>query len=330
MLHYKVEGSRILIETSFYRAAINTAGYVSGVQANSFEDKRTGARDLGFGLSIVDFLLEPSSAEKKNEVGQYELGTDHPYHGNIPKRYVEGPQICTQAKKLDYEIFRGKDFLVVKQWYRYHQPYNPYVAGSRWEQILVFPENTRYFLSADRVTSVNDHPALILRIDMPGHLKHQRGDNFTQVILSYAGKIPASAFAGGDFAPDARYYYRRQEKNLPERFIRGYQTRRAGKPGPWLVGMTLAPEDVYEAWCHQRGYICMIEEIGGRPIRAGQTFGACYCVGWFDHEEEMEAVYETYRGWSGVSFSGPTQAPTGFDGLKQSELPRVRDIPDPN
>ena len=46
--------------------------------------------------------------------------------------------------------------------------------------------------------------------------------------------------------------------------------------------MTLNPDDVYQAWCHQRGYVCMIEELGGRPTRPGDTFGACYLIGWFD------------------------------------------------
>jgi hypothetical protein len=52
-------GGRILVETKHLHAAIATEGYVSGVAAGSFVDTKTGARDLGFGLSIVDFLLEP-------------------------------------------------------------------------------------------------------------------------------------------------------------------------------------------------------------------------------------------------------------------------------
>jgi hypothetical protein len=53
-------GSRIEVETHRYRATIATAGYVTGVAAGSFLDTKTGAHDLGFGLSIVDFLLEPT------------------------------------------------------------------------------------------------------------------------------------------------------------------------------------------------------------------------------------------------------------------------------
>jgi hypothetical protein len=42
---------------------------------------------------------------------------------------------------------------------------------------------------------------------------------------------------------------------------------------------------VYEAWCHQRGYVSFIEEIGGKPIKAGESFGAAFIVGYFDSIE---------------------------------------------
>ena len=71
---------------------------------------------------------------------------------------------------------------------------------------------------------------------------------------------------------------------------------RTGAPGPWLTGMTLDPSMVYESWCHQRGYVCMIQEIGGRPIRAGESFGAAYIIGYFDSIAEMERVYDRYAG----------------------------------
>jgi hypothetical protein len=64
--------------------------------------------------------------------------------------------------------------------------------------------------------------------------------------------------------------------------------------------MTLDPAVVYEAWCHQRGYVCLIEEVGGRPVRAGESFGAAYVVGFFDSVEEMERVYDGYAGHRGL------------------------------
>ena len=70
--------------------------------------------------------------------------------------------------------------------------------------------------------------------------------------------------------------------------IRAYQVKRDAKPGPWLAGMTLDPAAVSEAWCHQRGYICFIEELHRRDVKAGESFGAAYIVGWFDEVKEME------------------------------------------
>src|SRR5215468_12465367 len=91
------------VETDALRARINKRGYVSGIAAGSFLDKKTGARDAGFGLHIMDFLLGPGWRAD-------DYSRDKKYHGNLPKHYVEGPQICTQAKRLTPEITRGKNF----------------------------------------------------------------------------------------------------------------------------------------------------------------------------------------------------------------------------
>jgi len=69
-----------------------------------------------------------------------------------------------------------------------------------------------------------------------------------------------------------------------------------GKPGPWLAGMTLDPAAVSEAWCHQRGYVCFIEELHRKKVKAGETFGAAYVVGWFDDVAEMNKVYDRHKG----------------------------------
>jgi hypothetical protein len=60
------------------------------------------------------------------------------------------------------------------------------------------------------------------------------------------------------------------------------------------------PSDVSETWRHQRNYVCLIEEIGERPIQAGESFGAAYVVGYFDSIDEMNAVYDQYQGHSGL------------------------------
>ena len=84
--------------------------------------------------------------------------------------------------------------------------------------------------------------------------------------------------------------------------IRGYHLRdpQPGRDGPWLAGMTLDPAIVSEAWCHQRGYVCLIEEFGGRPIKAGESFSAAFVVGFFDSQDDMHTTYDHFAGHSGL------------------------------
>ena len=294
---------QIRIETPQLMAAVCQRGYTSGVARQSLLDKKTGFRDAGFGLDIVDWLMEPGSDEAYRDKLPKELlyHTGNLYHGNIPKRSIEGPQICTQARELHPEVIRGRGFVAVRQQYRYHLAAPGKKPGSRWTQILVFPLGERYFLSMDRIDSVNSSDALFLRIDMPGHLRHKQGDSFTQIYLSYRGMLAAREFFV-DFPPDARFHYRRGRDPLPERFIRAYQLRDpdTGKVGPWLAGMTLDPSAVWEGWCHQRGYVCMIEEFGGWPVRAGGSFSAAFVVGYFDSIDQMHHVYDQYKGAKGL------------------------------
>jgi hypothetical protein len=312
MLNYRISGAAIQIETDFLEAQVHTEGYVSGVAAGKLLDKATGARDLGFGLSIVDFLLEDGEGDP-DAPHAYHWGDE--LHGNIPKRYVELPQICTKARKLPFEVVKstsgGKsgEFIAVRQWFNWTTATRGRDPGSLWEQILIFPEDTRYFLSTDRVTSVNTVDNLALRVDMPGHLKHDSGDSFSQIYLSYYGTLPNIEFLE-DFPPDAKFRYVRGRDPLPDRMIRAYKT----KTGPWLAGMTLNPGDVSEAWCHQRGYVCFIQEMGRERVQAGETFSAAYIIGFFDSIEEMEKLYDQYHGWSDIVLSPSFQKAEAFSG----------------
>ena len=292
---------QIRISTPQLDAAVAKHGYVSGVAAQSLLDKKTGFRDPGFGLDIVDWIMEPSKPSDRDDPfygkdyridGQYRI-----YHGSRRKRKIEGPQICTQAKRLDPVVIRGKDFVAVKQQYRYRTAGPGRKPGSLWTQILLFPVGKRYFLSMDRIDAVNQSDAMFLRIDMPGHLKHNRGDSFSKIYLSYHGMIPPSQFLK-DFPPDEKFNYRRDQNPIPKRFIRAYQLRdpKTARDGPWLAGMTLDPAIVHEAWCHQRDYICFIEEFGGHRVKAGESFSAAFVVGYFDSVEEMNRVYDQYKG----------------------------------
>jgi hypothetical protein len=295
------DDQRIGIQTPALEAAIRKKGYVTGIEAGSFVDRKTGFRDVGFGLDIVDWIMEPGSDEAYRDKlpGDLPYLFNNAYHGKRPKRSIEGPQICTKARELSPRVIKGADFVAIKQDYQYHLAAPGKKSGSRWEQTIVFPAGKRYFLSCDRVTAVNASDAMFLRIDMPGHIKHNRGDTFSEVYLSYHGRIPAKEFFT-DFAPDERFLYVRQEAKVPKRIIRAYHIRdpKTGTDGPWLAGMTLDPADVYEAWCHQRGYVCLIEEIGGRPIKPGESFGAAFIVGFFDSIDEMHDVYDQFAGHS--------------------------------
>lgn len=296
----------IKIETPQLEASIRKRGYVTGVAAQSFVDKQTGFRDAGFGLDIVDWIMEPGSDEAYRDQLDKELvyTFNNPYHGKTPKRSIEGPQICTQARKMEPRVIRGKDFVAVTMNFKYRTAAPGKKTGSTWDQTLIFPEGKRYFVSSDRISAVNSSDAMFLRLDMPGHIKHAKGDTFSEVFLSYVGKIPASEFFD-NFAPDEKFNYLRGRDKTPERFIRGYHLRdaKSGKPGPWLAGMTLDPGVVSEAWCHQRGYVCMIEEFGGRPIKAGESFSAVFVVGFFESIEEMQKVYDEYAGAKGIEVS---------------------------
>ena len=315
------DDEQIAIVSPQLKAAVRKQGYVSGVAGGSFEDRKTGAKDLGFGLDIADWIMEPGSDEAYREELDSELiyHFGNLYHGNTAKRSLEGPQICTKARRLAPTIIRGKDFVAVQMAFRYKTAAPGKHIGSQWTQTLVFPAGKRYFLSCDRIDTVNDSEGMFLRVDMPGHIKHNEGDRFSDIYLSYldqtntpqaaqGGLIPSSAFRA-DFAPDVRFNYRRDRlldagRPLPERFIRAYRIREtASGERPWLAGMTLDPGVVHEAWCHQRGYVCMIQEFGGRPIKAGESFSAAFLVGYFDSIDEMHAVYDEHAGFTGLEVS---------------------------
>src|SRR5262249_31776575 len=104
----------VRIDTDALQAQVRKKGYVSGIAAGTFLDRKTGARDLGFGLHIMDFLMAPGW-------GDDDYSRDAKVHGDLPKHYVEGPQICTQAKELKPEVVKGKGFVAVKLRYTFHK-----------------------------------------------------------------------------------------------------------------------------------------------------------------------------------------------------------------
>jgi hypothetical protein len=206
-------------------------------------------------------------------------------------------------------VIRGPDFVAVRTTYQYEYAAPGRKAGSRWTQLIVFPKGARYFLLSDKIDSVNDSDEMFLRNDTPGCVRHEKGDTFSEMYLSYLNgskgvRIPAKEFFE-PFPPDLKFGYRRDAHKIPEHFIRAYHLRdqKTGKAGPWLAGLTLEPSVVYEAWCSQRpgNIIVMIEEVHGKRVKAGESFGAAHVVGFFDGIEEMHKVYDRYKGHTGLT-----------------------------
>lgn len=322
----------ITIETDKLEAVIpknNPKQWMTGIEKGSFLDKQTGFREAGDGLMVVDWLMEAGSDEAyADEViasdghgtGRYtwysnETDPDRRLyalmaHGSSErKRMVEGPQLCHRMKPVQPEVIRGEDFVAVRTSYKFEYAAPGRVAGSNWTQLIVFPKGARYFMLMDKIDSVNNSEEMFLRNDTPGCVRHTKGDTFSEIYLSYLNGskgviIPAAEFYD-PFPPDLKFNYRRDTHQLPDHFIRAYHLRdkETGKEGPWLAGMTLEPSVVYEAWCSQRpgDIIVMIEEIHGRPVKAGESFSAAHIVGYFDDVQEMHAAYDRYKGHTGLS-----------------------------
>ena len=177
------DDERIVISSPTLEAVVRKKGYVSGVAAGSFLDKKSGFRDAGYGLDIVDWIMEPGSDEAYRDQLKGDLAYlfNNAYHGKTAKRSIEGPQICTQAKMLSPRVVQGKDFVAVTSRFKYQIAAPGKRTGSEWSQVLVFPAGQRYFISSDKITSVNASDAMFLRIDMPGHIKHKQGDTFSEI-----------------------------------------------------------------------------------------------------------------------------------------------------
>ncbi len=317
----------IKIETDQLEAVIpksHPKQWMTGIEKGSFLDKTTGFREVGDGLMVVDWLMEAGSDESwsdqvftpdGNGVGRYSWYANETdpakrsynlmAHGSSHrKRMVEGPQLCHRMKPVKPEIIRGKDFVAVKTTYKFEYAAPGSKPGSQWTQLIVFPKGERYFVLMDKIDSVNDSAEMFLRNDTPGCVRHEQGNTFSEMYLSYLSgpqgvRIPSSEFFA-PFPPDLKFGYRRDTHQTPETFIRAYHLRdkETGKEGPWLAGLTLDPAVVYEAWCSQRpgGIIVMIEEVHGKPTKAGESFSAAHIVGYFDTIDDMHKVYERYKG----------------------------------
>jgi len=322
----------IKIETDKLEAVIpkkDPKQWMTGIEKGTFLDKATGFREIGDGLMVIDWLMEAGSDDEwrdqiitndGNGVGAYRWYTNDTdpdarnyaimAHGTSHrKRVVEGPQLCHRMKPVQPTVIRGKDFVAVKTTYKYEYAAPGRKPGSQWTQLIVFPRGERFFVLMDKIDCVNDAEEMFLRNDTPGCVRHENGDTFSEMYLSYLSgpdgiRIPSSEFFN-PFPPDLKFGYRRDLNKTPDHFIRAYHLRdkKSGADGPWLAGLTLEPSVVYEAWCSQRpgNIIVMIEEIHGKPIKAGQSFSAAHIVGYFDNIDQMHETYKKYKGHTALT-----------------------------
>ena len=318
---------RIRIETDDLEAAIpkkDPKHWMTGIEKGSFLDKATGFREVGDGLMVVDWLMEPGSdgeyadetfAPDGNGIARYawheneteSSAKDYAIqcHGRSNrKRVIEGPQLCHRMKPVEPEVIQGTDYVAVRTTYQFEYAAPGKKAGSIWTQLIVFPKGERHFLLMDKIDSVNDAEEMFLRKDTPGFVRHVKGYTFSEMYLSYLGSpngvhIPATEFYT-PFPPDLKFGHRRDLNTIPDHFIRAYHLRNpdTGRPGPWIAGLTLEPSIVYEAWCSMRpgDIIVMIEEIHGRPVKSGESFSSAHIVGFFDTVAEMHRTYRQHKG----------------------------------
>ena len=222
----------IKIETDKLEAVIpkkNPKHWMTGIEKGSFLDKTTGFREVGDGLMVIDWLMEAGSDENYGNqiiapdghgVGRYtwhENETDPTRqfnalmaHGSSHrKRMVEGPQLCHRMKPVQPDVIRSTDFIAVKTTYQYEYAAPGRKAFSRWTQLIVFPKGERFFVLMDKIDSVNDSHQMFLRNDTPGCIRHEKGDTFSEIYLSYLSGpngvcIPSSEFFT-PFPPDSKF-----------------------------------------------------------------------------------------------------------------------------
>src|SRR5207244_12320377 len=86
------DDERIVISSPTLDAVVRKKGYVTGVAAGSFLDKKSGFRDAGYGLDIVDWIMEPGSDEAYGDQLNGDLAYlfNNYYHDQQANRSIDG------------------------------------------------------------------------------------------------------------------------------------------------------------------------------------------------------------------------------------------------
>ncbi len=197
----KSNDDRIQITSMELEASIRRTGYVSGVEGKSLLDRATGSRDLGFGLDIVDWLMETGSSTRllRPTPGDLPYLFNDLVHGKRAAARSKWPQICTRAGRLLPSVISGATSWRSSRISSTNWPHRGKVAGSRWGADNRLPCGANVTSSSsDRVTVANDAAS---RLHKPGSTcpvtsSIRRVDSFSEVYLSYVGTIPAAESLG--------------------------------------------------------------------------------------------------------------------------------------
>jgi hypothetical protein len=101
---------------------------------------------------------------------------------------MDGDDAPRAWRELSPRVVRGKDFVAITSSFRYQIAAPGKKTGSEWSQVLVIPAGQRYFISSDKISSVNASDAMFLRLDMPGHIKHcGRSREWAPILVAEKG-----------------------------------------------------------------------------------------------------------------------------------------------
>jgi len=119
--------------------------------------------------------------------------------------------------------------VVIKQQFQYRHGRAGQKGGIDVEQNIVLQSGKRFFISSDRMMWVNSSETMFFPAGYAGHIKHNKGDTFSEIYLSYReenGRKNCSVGILRGILRLMRVQIIGANKNkVPERLFRAYHLR---------------------------------------------------------------------------------------------------------